>query len=194
MSFGKIYPFTYKQMISNYIEYDFDKESISFFRNELNIFFNKIKNFDEVRFWVTDYFSEMISVYVICNQFKNIKKAYLCNCDDVVDKYLEIFFTIINHLKRIKDNCLVCNLEELSEKGNQLILENTKLRIKGIFDIVFVDETYYDPLFQYFLDNGCNDCYDIETQFIKYLGENDFRFVNYYFFRKRISILKNRGS
>lgn len=91
MSNGKIYPFTYKQMISNYIEYDFDKESIFFFRNELNIFFNKIKNFDEVRFWVTDYFSEMISVYVICNQFKNIKKAYLCNCDDVVDKYLEIF-------------------------------------------------------------------------------------------------------
>ena len=130
----------------------FDKESISFFRNELNIFFNKIKNFDEVRFWVSDYFSEMISVYVICNQFKNIKKAYICNCDDVVDKYLEIFFTIINHLKRIKDNCLVCNLEELSEKGNELILENTKLRIKGISDIVSVDETYYDPLFQYFLD------------------------------------------
>ena len=92
---------------------------------------------------------------------------------------LEIFFTISNHLKRIKDNCLVCNLEELSEKGNQLILENTKLRIKGISDIVSVDETYYDPLFQYFLDNGCNDCYDIENRFIKYIGVNDFRFVNY---------------
>ncbi len=25
LSNGKIYPFTYKQMISNYIEYDFDK-------------------------------------------------------------------------------------------------------------------------------------------------------------------------
>ncbi len=128
-------------------------------------------------------------MYIICNQFKNIKKVYICNCD----RYINDFSEVNHKMKEYENNCIKGNLEELSEKGKQLLLNNSELRIQGIHDIISVEETYYDPLLQYCLDKGCEDCYDIEDEFLKYCGKDYFQFMNYYFFRKRVSILKKKS-
>lgn len=75
LSYGKIDPFTQNQMIRNMIHYDYDRNMISYSKNELNIFFTQIKKANQVRFWITEYYADKISMYLICHQFHNIQKS-----------------------------------------------------------------------------------------------------------------------
>lgn len=168
LSYGKIDPFTQHQMIRNMIHYDYDRNMISYSKNELNIFFTQIKKANQVRFWITKYYADKISMYLICHQFHNIQKVFICNCDCSIDD-----ISVSNQkLQEFEKHCIEGNLIELSNKGNQLLLENSELRIQGIHNIISVDENYYDPLLQYLLAQGCKDCYDIEDEFLKYCGKN----------------------